>query len=75
MIWVGTNSVLPKTYGLGGGMDYEGYGLGGSRLYHHCQEFQLLVLAEQFAWVWCPTLEAGHFNVSWVNNFLSGRQW
>ncbi len=30
VIWVGTNTVLSKTYGLGGSMDYEGYRLGGS---------------------------------------------
>lgn len=46
----------------------------GAIAYHRRQEFQLLGLAEQFARLWCPTLAAGQFNVSWVDDFLSGRR-
>ncbi len=42
--------------------------------YHLRQEFQLLGLAGQFARVWRPTLEAGHFDVSWVDDFMCSRQ-
>ncbi len=46
----------------------------GAIAYHRRQEFQLLGLADQFARVWRPTLETGHFNVSWVDEFLRARQ-
>lgn len=41
--------------------------------YRHRQEAQLLGLAEQFAQLWRPTLQANHFDISWVDNFLSSR--
>ncbi len=37
------------------------------------QEAQLLGLAEQFARLWRPTLQAGRFDISWVDSFLSRR--
>ncbi len=38
------------------------------------QEAQLLGLAEQFATLWRPTLQASGFEVSWIDDFLSTRQ-
>ncbi len=42
--------------------------------YGHHQEAQLLGLAERFASLWCPTLQANCFDVKWVDIFLSSRQ-
>lgn len=42
--------------------------------YSRRQEAQLLGLAERFTILWRPTLTEGHFDVSWVNQFLSRRQ-
>ncbi len=42
--------------------------------YSHRQEAQLLGLAEQFAILWRPTLLAGSFDISWLDDFLSQRR-
>lgn len=42
--------------------------------YSRRQEAQLFTLAEQFARAWRPTLEAGTFDVSWIDGFLRIRQ-
>lgn len=42
--------------------------------YRLCQEAQFICLAEQYAKMWRPTLQEAHFDISWINNFLSGRQ-
>ncbi len=39
--------------------------------YSRRQEAQLLGLAQKFATLWRPTLQLGHFDVSWVDNFIS----
>lgn len=46
----------------------------GMTAYRHRQEVQLLRLAKQFARLWHPALQAGSFDVSWVDDFLSSRQ-
>ncbi len=46
----------------------------GLTAYSRRQEAQLLGLAEQFATLWHPTLQAGGFEVSWIDDFLSTRQ-
>lgn len=46
----------------------------GATAYSRRQESQLLGLAERFARLWHPTLQAGCFDVSWVDSFLSSRQ-
>jgi hypothetical protein len=38
--------------------------------YSRRQEAQLLALAEQFATLWRPTLQANSFDISWVDIFL-----
>ncbi len=45
----------------------------GQIAYRHRQEAQFLGLAEQFARLWRPTLQANLFDISWVDNFLSSR--
>ncbi len=43
----------------------------GSTAYSRRQEAQLLALAQQFQAIWRPTLQEGHFDVSWMDSFLS----
>ncbi len=45
----------------------------GATSYSRRQESQYFGLAERFARLWHPTLEAGGFDISWVDVFLSSR--